>query len=212
MDTKRPSVVTIAAILLVVLALFVAGLGLAGQFGLLGRGFGNRAFAAGQFRNRNFAVPNGGTNNGGSVGTLPNGGNGTFPNGGNGTFPNDQNGTGTTNTFPRTFARGTGGTGLARIFRLLGPVIVGLDVFLLILAGVAAFGIFRGKRWGQILAIVLAVLLILLAIPGMLRIFSAVVLIENLVRILLAVAVIVLLVLPASRKAFAPVDDLALED
>jgi hypothetical protein len=55
-------------------------------------------------------------------------------------------------------------------------------------------------------------LLILLTIPGMLRIFSAVVLIENLARVLLALAVIVLLLLPASRRAFAPVDDLDLDE
>jgi len=196
MDTKRPSVVTIAAILLVVLALFVAGLSLAGQFGLVRRGFANQTFTGSQFRNRSFSLPNDGTNNGAPLGTLP----------------NDQNGTGTTNNFPRTFTGGTGGTGLTRLFRLLRPVTIGLDVILLILAGVAAFGIFRGKQWGRILAIVLAVLLILLAIPSFIRIFSAVVLIENLARIFLAVAVIVLLLLPTSRKAFARVDDLSLEE
>jgi hypothetical protein len=212
MDTKRPTVVTIAAILLVILALFVAGLGLAGQFGLLRRGGANRQFASGQFRNRSFNLPNGGTNNGSPQGTFPNGGNGTFPNGGNGTFPNDQNGTGTTNNFPRTFTGGTGITGLAGLFRFLRPVTIGLDIALLLLAGLAAFGIFKGKRWGQILAIVIAVLLILLAIPSFIRIFSAVVLIENLVRILLAVAVIVLLLLPNSRKVFAKAEDLELDD
>jgi hypothetical protein len=193
METKRPPVVTIAAILLVVLALFVAGLGIAGQFGLTR---GNRQFAAGQLRSRNFTFPNGGTSNGSPFGSLPNG----------------QSGTGVTPNFPRTFTGGTGVTGLARIIRLIQPIIIGLDIILLILAGVAAFGIFKGKRWGIVLAIVLAVLLILLTIPGMLRIFSAVVLIENLVRILLALAVIVLLLLPASRRAFAPVDDLDLDE
>jgi len=186
--TKRPAVVTIAAILLIVLALFVAGLGIASQYGLLGRGFGNRQFAAGQFRNRSFNPPNGGTTNNGPVGTLP----------------NDQSNQGTTPNFTRTFS---GGTGLTRIFRLLRPVTIGLDVVLLILSVVAAFGLFRGKRWGVILAIVLAVILILLAVPSLFRIFSAVVLIENLVRILLAVAVIVLLLLPSARKSFAVVED-----
>ncbi len=199
MDTKRPPVVTIAAIVLVVLALFVAGLGIAGQFGLTR---GNRQFVAGQFRNRNFALPNGGVNNGGTNNGSPLG---TLPNNGLG-------GTGTTNNFPRTFTGSTGGTGLTRLFRLLRPVTIGLDIVLLILAGIAAFGIFRGKRWGQILAIVIAVLLLLLAIPGLLRIFTAAVLIENLVRILLAVVVIVLLLLPASRKTFATVDNLDIDE
>ncbi len=189
MDTKRPPVVIIAAIVLVVLALFVAGLGIAGQFGLTR---GNRQFTIGQFRNRSFALPNGGTSNGNPIGSLP----------------NDQGGTGTTPNFTPRFTGGAGTTGLARLFRLLRPVTLGLDIAFLVLAGVAAFGIFKGKRWGVVLAIILAVLIALLTIPSMIRIFSAMVLIENLVRILLAVAVVVLLLLPASRKAFAPVDDL----
>lgn len=192
MDTKRPSVVTIAAILLVVLALFVAGLGIAGQFGLLR---GSRQFAAGQFRSRNFSFPNSGTNNGSPVGTLP----------------NSQDGSGTTPTFRQPFGGGTGVTGLSRLVRLFRTITLGLDIVLLILAGLAAFGILKGKRWGVILAIVLAALIILLTIPGMLRIFSALVLVENLIRIALAAAVIVLLLLPVSRKAFAPVDDLDLD-
>ncbi len=216
MDTKRPTVVTIAAILLVVLALFVAGLGIASQYGLLGRGgLGGRAFAASQFR-RNFNSQNGGTfnNNGGTFGnnggTFGNNG-GTFGNNGGsiGTLPNGQTGQGTgTTTFPRTFS---GGSGLTSLFRLLRPITLGLDIGLLVLAGIAAFGIFKGKRWGVILAIVIAVLLLLLTIPSLIRIFSAVVLIENLVRILLAVAVVVLLLLPASRKAFATAEDLDMD-
>jgi hypothetical protein len=190
MDTKKPAEVTIAAILLVVLALFVAGLGIAGQFGLTR---GNRQFAAGQFRNRLLNPQGGGTFNGNPIGTLPNG----------------QSGQGTTPNFNRTLP---GGSVLTRLFRIIRPITIGLDVAMLILAGVAAFGLLKSKRWALIVAIVLAVLLILLSIPSLIRIFSAVVLIENLVRILLAVAVIVLLLLPVSRKAFAPVDDLDLDN
>jgi hypothetical protein len=179
MDTiKRPTVVTIAAIVLLVLALFVAGLGIANQFGLLRRGgVAGQAFFNGQLRNRNFVPPNG------------------FPSGG---FNNNQG------TTPNFIPNRTGITGITRIFSFIRPITVGLDVALLILAVVAAIGLFKNKRWAAILAVVLAILLILLAIPGMLRIFSTVVFVENLVRILLGVAVIVLLVLPASRKSFAP--------
>jgi hypothetical protein len=189
MDTKRPAVVTIAAILLIVVSLFVAGLGIANQFGLLGRGFGNQAFVAGQFRNRTFTGQNGSPSNG-----FPSNG---FPSNG---LPNDQTNQGTTNNFVRNRPAGTG---LTSILRLLQPVTLGLDILMLILAVVAAIGLFKSKRWGVILAIVISVLLILLAIPGMLRIFSAVVLVENLVRILLAIAVVVLLLLPSARKSFA---------
>lgn len=188
MDTKRPTVVTIAAILLVVLGLFVAGMGIASQYGLERT---NRAFAAGQFRNRSFPSQNGGQFNNNPIGTIPNG------------QTNGQTNQGTTPNFNRSFTGGTGGTGLASILRLLRPVTLGLDIGLLVLAGVAAFAMFKGKRWGQILAIVVAAIILLLTIPSLIRIFSAVVLIENLVRILLAVAVIVLLLLPTTRKTYA---------
>ncbi len=189
METKRPVVVTIAAILLIVLTVFVAGLGIANQYGLLGQGFGNGGFVVGQLRNRNYTFQ-GGTPQGG----FPQGG---FTQGGT---TNDQTNQGTTNNFVRNRQAGTG---LTSILRLLQPVTLGLDILMLVLAVVAAIGLFKSKRWGVILAIVISVLLILLAIPGMIRIFSAVVLVENLVRILLAIAVVVLLLLPSSRKSFA---------
>jgi hypothetical protein len=191
MNTQRPTVVTIAAILLIVLSLFVAGLGIASQYGLLGRGFVGGAFGAGQDRNRNFN-PQGGFPQGG----FPQGG---FPQGG---FPNDQNNPGGTQNFtPNRQAA----VGLAGLFRLIRPVTIVLDVILLVLAVVAAIGLFRSKRWGAVLGIIISILLILLTIPGMLRIFSAVSLVENLVRIILAVAVIVLLLLPSARKSYLPV-------
>jgi hypothetical protein len=188
MNTQRPAVVTIAAILLIVLSLFVAGLGIARQFGILGIGFGNRQFAPGQLRNRNLTPQTG----------LPSNG---FPSNG---LPNDQTNQGSTPNFTPNRQIGTGFT---RLVRLIRPVTIGLDIILLILAGVAAFGLFKSKRWGAILSIVLSVLLILLAIPGFIRIFSAITLIENLARILLAVGVIVLLLLPTARKSYLPAHD-----
>lgn len=184
MDTKRPAVVTIAAILLIVLSLFVASLGIASQFGLLGRGFGTRQFGSGQFRNRILTPQNGAPFNG-------------FNNG----FNNNQNSQGTT---PNFTPNQRFGTGFAQLLRLIRPVTIGLDVLVLVLSVVAAIGLFKSKRWGATLAIVLAVLLILLAIPGMLRIFSPLILVENILRILLAVAVVVLLLLPAARKSYLP--------
>jgi hypothetical protein len=189
MDTaKRPSVVTIAAILLIVLSLFVAGLGIANQYGLLDRG-GNRQFGAGQFRNRNFTPPTGSTSNGFPPSRFPSNG-----------LPSDQNNQGTVPNF--TF-NSSAGTGIASFFRVLRPVEIALDIIVLVLSVIAAIGLFKTKRWAAIMAIALSVLVILLTIPGMLRIFSSVILIENLVRILMALAVIVLLLLPASRKSFA---------
>ncbi len=188
MNTHRPAVVTIAAIILIILSLLVAGLGLARQFGLLGVGFGNRQLTAGQFRNRNFTPPNGFPNNG-------------FSNNG---LPNDPNNQGVTPNFTpnRQF-----GTGLTRLFRLIRPLTIVLDIILLVLAGLATFGLLKSKRWSATLAIVLAVLLFLLAIPGLIRVFSAILLIENLARMLLAVAVVVLLLLPSARQSYLPARD-----
>jgi hypothetical protein len=180
---KRPTVVTVAAILLLVLTVFVAGLGIANQYGLLGgRGFANRQFIAGQNRNRTFTPPSGG---------FPQGG---FPQNG---LPNAQNGQGTTPNF--AFNR-QNASGLASLLRILRPVMIALDLILLGLSIVAAIGLFKSKSWGTILAIVVSVLIILLTIPSMIRIFSTITLAENLIRILMAIAVIVLLLLPAARK------------
>jgi hypothetical protein len=189
MDTKRPTVVTIAAILLIVLSLFVAGLGIANQFGLLGRGFGNQQFVAGQGRNRNITPPNGFPSNGSPQNGFPQNG-----------LPNSQDNPGTTPNF--TFNR-QGNTGLASLLRTLRPITLALDIIVLVLSLVAAIGLFKTKRWAAIMAIVLSALVILLTIPGFIRIFSATVLIEDLLRILMAVAVIVLLLLPSARKSFA---------
>jgi hypothetical protein len=164
---------------------------LANQFGLAGNGFAGRQFVTGRTGNRNFTPQNGFPQNG-----FPQNG---FPQNG---LPNDQNNQGTTPNFTpnRQF-----GTDFSTVFRLLRPISLVLDILLLIISVVAAIGLFKTKRWGAILAIIASVLMILLTIPGMIRIFTPLVLIENLARILLAVAVIILVLLPASRRAYAGV-------
>ena len=193
MKSKRPAVITIAAILLLVLSLFVAGLGIASQYGLLGQGFGPQQFGAGQLRTRNFN-PQSGFPQGG----FPQGG---FPQGG---FPNDQNNQGTTPNFTPNQQMGIG---FARIFRLIRPVSIAFNVILLVLSFVAAIGLFKSRRWGATLAITLGVLMFLTAIPGLLRIFSTVLLIENVVRMLMAAVVVILLLLPSARKSYLPVKE-----
>jgi len=182
-NTQRPVVVTIAGILLIVLTLFVAGFGIARQYGVLRVGVGNRQFLPGQFQSRNF---------------NPQGG---FPSSG---LPFDQNNPG---TVPNFAPNRQVGVGLTRLFSLIRPVLTGLNVILVVLGVVAAIGLFKIKRWGATLAIVLAVLLFLLAIPGLFRIFSVAILAESLVRMLLAIVVSVLLLLPSARKAFVSAQD-----
>jgi hypothetical protein len=201
---KRPAVVTVAAVLLIVLSLFVAGLGIANQFGLGGRGFGTRNFTPGQFRGGNFTPPSGFLGNGTGGNDFQ--GNGSGSNGiqGNGTgsngFFNGGTGNGTTRNFVPNRTRLAG---IAGILRILRPVMLALDIIILVLAVIAAIGLFNTKRWAAILAIVVSGLVILLTLPGMLRIFFSINLVENVLRILLAIAVIVLVMLPSARRSYA---------
>jgi uncharacterized membrane protein (DUF2068 family) len=94
-------------------------------------------------------------------------------------------------------------------------VTTGVNIGALVLGLLAAIGLWKQKKWAAILAIILAALLLLTSLTGfasMLRFFSPLVFGEGLIKILLALAVIVLLLLPASRKAYAKLaeeDDLA---
>jgi hypothetical protein len=216
MNTKRPVILTIATILLVVLVLFSSGLALARNFGLVrqnfgGAGFAGRRFAAGGGQG-NF--PQGGFNNA-QPGTLP----GSGAEGGTGTFqlpgninPNNPNAQ-TNPNFQNFQGRGTGGaSGLMGIFRLATMV---LNISALVLGLVAAFGLWKQKKWAAVLAIILASLLLLTSLTGftvLLRFFAPLAFAESFFKVLLAAAVIVLLLLPASRHAYsalAPEDDLA---
>ncbi len=193
MKPKRPTVVTVAAILLIVLTVFVAGLGAATQLGLIRGGFGGRQFTPRQFRSGNFTPPSGFIGNGAGANGFPSTGGGT----------NGLPGAGTGGTGTRTFnPNRTGAASLFRTLRTLQPIILGLEIILLVGVIVAVIGLFMNKRWGAILAIVISALVILLTIPSMIRIFSSITLVENLVRIGLAIAVIVLLLLPSARKPY----------
>ena len=66
---------------------------------------------------------------------------------------------------------------------------------------------FRPVRPNKPLNITLGVLMFLTAIPGLLRIFSTVLLIENVVRMLMAAVVVILLLLPSARKSYLPVKE-----
>jgi hypothetical protein len=204
MNTQRPPVVTIAAILLIILSLFVGGLGLANQSGLLGIAPGNPQFSRGGLPGRD-QFPGG--NN--PQGRFPEGG---FPQDGNtqdaqpfGGLPNDPNNSGQTPSFTpnRQF-----GSGVSMLFSLIRPVLIALNILLIGLGILVGIGLFKTRRWAAVLAVILSVLLIVSAIPGFLPIVSVLLLVENLVRIGLALAVIVLLLLPSARKSFArPVEE-----
>jgi uncharacterized membrane protein (DUF2068 family) len=60
------------------------------------------------------------------------------------------------------------------------------------------------KKWGVILAIITSAVVLIATIPGMFRMFSSIVLIENLLKVILAIGIIVLVVLPRPKPVEAP--------
>jgi len=205
MNTKRPVIITVASICLIILVLFSSGLTLARNFGWLGPTFG----AAG-LPGRRFIM-------GGGQGTFPQGGfNGQQPNNlpANGTDQQntngDQNNSGSqSNPNFQNFQGRTGRTnGLFQVIRL---ATTGFNIITLVLGLLVAVGLWKQKKWAAILAIILAGLMFLSSVTGLLRIFSWVMFGEALLKVLLSVAVIVLLLLPAARKAYSPSPDLDLD-
>ncbi len=80
---------------------------------------------------------------------------------------------------------------------------LGAYVLALLGAVAAAIGIFKAKKWGAILGIIIAAALLISGVFGLFRTFGWLNLVIPIVKILLAAAVIVLLVLPAARAAYA---------
>jgi uncharacterized membrane protein (DUF2068 family) len=74
-----------------------------------------------------------------------------------------------------------------------------------ILGILAIIGLWFSKKWGKILAFITSGVVIVATLPGMFRMFSAVTLIENVLKILLAIGIIVLVALPKPKPAQVPV-------
>lgn len=192
---------TIAAILLIVLALlFLASPILGLNRGVQRGGNFNR-----QFNGQNGQVfPGGGTGNGqrffnqqGQGGTGGGTGNG-FP------FP----GSGTTTT-----GRQFGGTGLLGLSFLRGTTSIIVYGLALLISLVAVIGMLSLKSWGRVLGIVMAVVYLLLAILSFLPtiLFSRFIgfnnplgLVLNVLHVVLAIAVIVFALLPAKKLPSIP--------
>lgn len=204
MNSKRPLTLTIATIVLIMLVLFSSGLRLASNFGLLGSAFGAGGLAGRRFMPGSGNMPSDGFNN-----LQP----GTRPDFGNGQS-NDNSGSngGTSQTYPN-FQNSQGRTGgFNTLFRFLRIGTIALYCGVLLLGILSAFGLWKQKKWAAILAIILASVVLLSSIPGLLRINSWIILGETVINILLSLAVIILLLLPASRKAYSPAPALDLDD
>jgi hypothetical protein len=154
--STRPKSLNTVVILLVVLAVLSAVLPLLN----LGRAAGFQRPQGGQFQGggnfNNGGGPNGNFNNG-AGGNDTNGGNGNFRNGGGGGF----------NAFGIMRSLGLGG-------QFFGIISTGITVIGILLVLLSAYGVWKQKRWGLNLALVLGILFLLSALPGLfaLRFFN----------------------------------------
>ena len=197
MSKLNPKTLTIAAVVLVVLALLFMATPLLRVSSFSGRSGFNRP-NNGQF------VPNTGTGN-----TSPGGQNGITP----GTGSQGQGFTGQGNTTGRTFTRPSGTTSsLLRLSFLSGITGTIVYTLLLLVALAAALGMFLAKRWGQVLGIVMAVVYLLLGLVsflpmillGFARGLNGLSLGLSIVHVALAIVVIVLAVIPAKKMMNPP--------
>lgn len=183
----RPVTLLIATLLLLLLVLVYAVLPLTGLDRSFLRG-GTAQFNRGQIQG-NFDPNN-----------LPNGQNfnpGTLPQGQN----SDQNTQGNQNfSGNRQFNPNSGINRLGRILsNILHWTVIALGVLALV-------GLWLKKRWGIVLAIILAVTAFAFTVPGIFRpMFSTVTIAANISILLFSVGVVVLSLLPQTRKATAAV-------
>ena len=178
---KRPITITIAAVLVLVLLLLSAVWPLVGGDQLLGLG---------------------GASRGGMGGGMPSQG-GTAPGNFQGGTPPSQNSQGQAPSTTGGFQTGSTGfsvnqSGLMKLTRILQYALYALEI---IFGLIALGGLWTWKRWGIVMAIITSAIVLIATIPGMFRMFSAVSLIENILKVLLAIGVIVLVVLPKSKPA-----------
>lgn len=82
------------------------------------------------------------------------------------------------------------------------PVVYGAVIFG-IMGLVAASGLWKLKRWGMILAIIVSVLNVLSSAPGIVAAPNALLHVLATVYVVVSIVIIVLVVLPSARKAYA---------
>lgn len=71
---------------------------------------------------------------------------------------------------------------------------------LVIVCGLIAFGgLWTWKRWGIVMAVVTSVIVIVMSVMMLFGMVSTVVLVESIIRIVIALAVVVLVLLPKSK-------------
>jgi hypothetical protein len=184
----------IAAILLLVLALLFVATPLLRVSGITGRSGFNRQFNGQTTPGGQNGIRTPGNGSQGQGFTGPNGG---FQNQGGSTNPN------------RQFA---GRSSLLRLTFLNGITGTIVYAILLLVALVAALGMFLATRWGQILGIFMAVVYLLLSLLsflpqvllGFARAVNSLSLGLTILHLVLAIAIIVLAVIPAKKIMTSP--------
>jgi len=78
-----------------------------------------------------------------------------------------------------------------------------VGIVLGILGLVAAFGLWRRKRWGMILTIIVSMLNALAAASGIVGAPNVLIKLQSTVGVVVSIVILVLVVLPSARKAYA---------
>ncbi len=178
---KRPVTVTIAAILVVFLLLISAVWPLVGGDELL------RLGNSGQPGANMPSAPQGNPPEG-----TPPGFDGTMqpP-----SLPERASQPGMTAAMQSNFGKAPNGNGMMPM-RILQYVLYAL----VIVCGLIAFGgLWTWKRWGIVMAVVTSVIVIVMSVMMLFGMVSTVVLVESIIRIVIALAVVVLVLLPKSK-------------
>jgi len=92
-----------------------------------------------------------------------------------------------------------------KLMQLLRGLQISASVLTMALGVLSVIGMLLSKKWGTTWAIITSVLAALIALPGFFQRMSGFTLIETLAKIALAVAIIVLCLLPKSRHEAVPI-------
>ncbi|MHC1740396.1 MAG: hypothetical protein AB9897_04720 [Anaerolineaceae bacterium] len=125
----------------------------------------------------------------------------------NGSLPDGQGiqpGDGT--QFQPANGMGVNNAGSMLINRILLYALYALYAVILILGLIAIGGLWVSKRWGVVLAILTSVVVMISAIPQLFRQPAVFSLIENLLKVLLAIGIIVLVLIPRRKHVDTVVD------
>lgn len=175
---QKPTILKIITLIVCILLVLIAGVYPLSE----GRVLGGRAYSG--FRTGNFTPPADGSFQPGQGGNLPqDGGNwenlpdtSAIPGGGRGNF------TGDTTQLSQLQTQ-------MKLLQLLQYTVSGA---IILFGMLTAVGVWLNKKWGRVMAIITAVIVLAYSIPTMMQVFVALNLVGGITKIVLAVALVVL--------------------